>query len=151
MMTTGGKAFVDTNVLLRAMNPGLELHSEAERLIRQLWDDDVELWISRQVIREYMVQVTRPQFLTPTLTLKQVLAQVDTMLSLFRVADDTSKVTQQLINLISEFPTAGKQIHDANIVAVMLVNGIDNLATQNTEDMKRFAPKIALIALKAST
>jgi predicted nucleic acid-binding protein len=143
MSTTGGKAFVDTNVLLRAMNPGLELHTEAEQLIPRLWSEDVELWISRQVIREYMVQVTRPPFLAPARTLGQVLAQLEAILSLFRVADQTSRMTNQLIDLIKLFPTSGKQIHDANIVAVMLV-------TQNIDDMKRFAPKISLIALTES-
>lgn len=144
---TDGKALVDTNVLLRAMNPGLELHTEAEKIIYRLWSEEVELWISRQVIREYLVQVTRPQFLAPALTLGQVLTQLETILSLFRVADDTSRVATQRIDLITAFPTSGKQIHDANIIAVMLVNGIDTLVTQNLDDMKRFAPKITLIAL----
>jgi len=47
----------------------------------------------------------------------------------------------KLIDLIQEFPTAGKQIHDANIVATMLVNGVDFLLTYNKDDFKRFFPE----------
>jgi predicted nucleic acid-binding protein len=44
-------------------------------------------------------------------------------------------------------PTAGKQIHDANIVATMLVYSIDTLVTQNMDDMKRFAEYVNLLPL----
>jgi len=50
-----GNAFVDTNVLLRAMIPHMTHHKAAETMIQKMWADDIELWISRQVIREYLV------------------------------------------------------------------------------------------------
>ena len=62
---------------------------------------------------------------------------------------ETAAVTARLLQLIKEYPTGGKQIHDANIVATMLVNGIDTLLTQNIDDMKRFENEITLIPLKA--
>lgn len=150
-MTTGAKAVVDTNILLRAIQPRMALHAEAEALIQRLWTADVELWISRQVIREYLVQATHPNTFKPPLTVQQVLAQMEVIESLFRTADETRAVTDQLLALLKTYPTRGKQIHDANIVATMLVYGIDTLLTINTDDMKRFEPKIRLIPLTEKT
>jgi predicted nucleic acid-binding protein len=72
MVMMGDKAFVDTNILLRALIPQLPLHQDCEALIQQMWEDDVELWISRQVIREYLVQVTHPRTLTIPATTEQI-------------------------------------------------------------------------------
>ena len=60
MMTTVARAFVDTNVLLRSIQSAMPLHTEAAALIAKARNDGYELWVSRQVIREYIVQVTRP-------------------------------------------------------------------------------------------
>src|SRR5690554_4409604 len=77
------KAFVDTNVLLRAMLPRMSQHREAESLIERMWANDVELWISRQVIREYLVQATHPNNLNPPLSAEQVLKQMEVIETLF--------------------------------------------------------------------
>ena len=50
-----------------------------------------------------------------------------------------------------EYPTLGKQVHDANIVATMLAHGIDMLLTLNVDDFKRFEDKITLISLEEKT
>jgi predicted nucleic acid-binding protein len=147
----GGSAFVDTNILLRAMIPAMTLHQEAEALVQKLWADDVELWISRQIVREYLVQGTHPNTFTPPLTAEQVIKQVETITSLFHIADDTAEVTAHLLDLLQQFPTSSKQIHDANIVATMLAHGVDRLATLNIGDMKRFESKITLITLAEGT
>ena len=147
----GDKAFIDTNILLRAMVLEMARHAEAEAIIEKLWAEDVELWISRQVIREYLVQATHPNTFATPLTIEQVTNQIQTILSLFRVADDTAEVTAQLMALLKEAPTSGKQIHDANIVATMIAYDIQRLATFNPDHMKRFAAHISLIPLPSET
>jgi predicted nucleic acid-binding protein len=142
---TGDRVFVDTNILLRIMLPEMRLHQEAEALIQEMWADEAEPWISRQIIREFIVQATHPNTFAPPLAIEAVLKQIDTLASLFNIADDTAEVTGRLLDLLREFPTRGKQIHDANIVATMLVHGIDTLATLNISDMKRFQSRIKLI------
>jgi predicted nucleic acid-binding protein len=61
MTTTTVKAFVDTNVLLRATVSTMPLHTEASTLIRVQRQNGVQLWISRQVLREFIAHVSRPQ------------------------------------------------------------------------------------------
>ncbi len=143
----GARVFIDTNILLRALMPALTHHQRAEALLQRLWTAGDELWISRQVIREYLVQAAHPSTFIPPLTVQEVSRQVAAILALFSVADDTAEVTARLLGLLAEYPTRGKQIHDANIVATMLVYGIETLATLNTGDMERFAPRIRLITL----
>lgn len=44
-----------------------------------------------------------------------------------------------------DYSVSGRQVHDANIVAVMLANGIDTLLTLNTADFKRYEDRITLL------
>jgi predicted nucleic acid-binding protein len=56
-------------------------------------------------------------------------------------------VISVLEQLIQNYPVAGKQIHDANIVATMKVYGIKYLLTNNISDFARFDQLINLIPL----
>lgn len=142
------KAFVDTSILLRAMIPGLSRHSEAESLIQHMWENNTDLWISRQVLREYLVQATHPNSFSPPLTIEQVIRQIEIIRTLFRVADETGLVTDHLLTLLQNHATRGKQVHDANLVATMLANEVDILLTLNVKDFKRFGDKIEIISLE---
>jgi len=62
MMTGGAKSiFVDTNILVYANIASSPFHNAAKSAIETYSEKDVTLWISRQVIREYLTVVTRPQ------------------------------------------------------------------------------------------
>jgi predicted nucleic acid-binding protein len=140
-------AFVDTNILLRALNSQMDQHIHTNALIQQMWDDETDLWISSQVIREFLVQVTHPNTLKPPLAIEQVMRRMEVITTLFRVADDTPAVTAHLLILLKAYPTRGKQVHDANIVATMLANGIDTLLTLNVDDFNRFKDRIKIVSL----
>jgi len=49
--------------------------------------------------------------------------------------------------LVTAVPTRGRRIHDANIVATMLVSGVRRVLTHNTDDFVRFAAFIEVIPL----
>ncbi len=147
METMGAKVFVDTNVLLRARHKAAPLHVQADQLVTSQREADAELWVSRQVLREYAVQVTRPQQYMEPLTALELEVELEGILALYHVADETAEVTKQWIALLKQFPTGGKQVHDANIVATMLVNNIRTLLTNNISDMKRYESLITIIPL----
>ncbi len=44
----------------------------------------------------------------------------------------------------------GRQVHDANIVATMQANGINQLLIHNADDFKRFSHLITVLPLRAS-
>jgi predicted nucleic acid-binding protein len=141
------KAFLDTNILLRATLPAYAEYNRALTLVEQQLKGGFELWISRQVIREYLAQVTRPQNFMNPMPVAEAASRIREFESVYQVADDDAAVTRQLVALLQEFPTGGKQVHDANIVATMLVHQIDTLLTINVDDMRRFEPKIKIIPL----
>ncbi len=79
----GVKAFVDTNILLRALFTSMELHAEADALLKRMWIEDAELWISGQVIREFIVQATHPRTLKQPLAMAEVVDEINRILPLF--------------------------------------------------------------------
>jgi predicted nucleic acid-binding protein len=148
MATTGvRRVFVDTNVLVYANITSAPLHKQAQMALQNLWNGNDELWISRQVIREYVMSVTRPQTFMQPMPAANVIARVQFFEQTFQVADDTSATTAKLLELINTIAIGGKQIHDANIVATMLVNQITHLLTHNTGDFSRYNQLITVIPL----
>ena len=146
-MSVAENVFVDTNVLLRATISTMPSHQEAAALIDAQLDRGVALWINRQVIREFLVVVTRPQSLVAPLPFPEIALRVGALETTFRIAEDNADVTAQLMALLAAYPTGGKQDHDANIVATMLVYGIPTLLTQNVADMKRFSDRTTIVPL----
>lgn len=59
-------------------------------------------------------------------------------------------MVDELVRLLAQVRVAGKQIHDANIVATMQVYGILRLLTHNTAHFARFAHLITLVPLVSS-
>lgn len=55
------RIFLDTNVLIRASIDTAPLHTIARERIATLEQRRAELWISRQVLREYLAVLSRPQ------------------------------------------------------------------------------------------
>lgn len=67
--------------------------------------------------------------------------------SLFEVAEEGPVVFERLLELLAAYPGAGKQVHDANLIAVMLAHGIRRMLTFNSADVRRFAGAIESEAL----
>jgi predicted nucleic acid-binding protein len=188
-------AFVDTNVLVYATRTKSHFHPRATACLWQARNDGTPLWFSRQIIREYLAVVTRPQATEPALPIAKARADVEGFLADFNVAEDGSEVipaagdsdvlpfnqrhgpacpghrathtaaiggpdepghdglrgesnprasgiTRVLIQLLAQVPSGGRQVHDVNIVATMLAQGITRLLTFNEADFRRFASVI---------
>ena len=137
--------FADTNVLVYARFAEAADHDRARRCLERALNNPEPLRISRQIIREYLAVVTRPQTWMVPLTREQILADVNRMLTDFEILEDSLAVTETLITLIRDVPVGGRQIHDANIVATMLTHGERQLLTFNTADFRRYGDRIELI------
>lgn len=140
------KVFCDTNIILRAYHSVFPQYALVSATFDRLIESDTELWISRQVIREYLVQLTHARTFDTPFTGEKAVQQVYHVLQTCHVADETHITTQNLLQLIKEYPVSGKQIHDANIVAAMLTNGIYTLLTLNAADFNRYRDKINVVA-----
>ena len=142
--------FLDTNILIRATLDTAPLHEEARHTIEHHYNAGAELWISRQVLREYVAVLSRPQSYSQPIASATLSDDVRRFESRFRVADEDARVTQHLLMLIQQIPVGGRQVHDANLVATMLIYGIRQILTHNVDDFTRFARFITIIALTSS-
>jgi predicted nucleic acid-binding protein len=141
--------FLDTNVLVYASRSTAPEHAASRAVLARLEADASPLWISQQVLREYLAAVTRPQATSPPLPMATALADVRSFLASFEIAEDNSAVLDRLLELLAVHPVAGKQVHDANLVATMLAHRLDRLFTYNAADFQRFAGVIRLVSLPA--
>ncbi len=142
------KAFVDANVLLRAMFYGMNSHEVCREYIKRLQAEETELWISHHVIREFCVQATHPETFAkeqaPGPHFEKVVEVTEALSERFTVADEDAAVRSQFLKLMREFRIQGKSLHDANIVATMLAHGIDTLITRDRRFIRRFDGRVPL-------
>jgi len=131
------KIFVDTNILVYLSNEDSSFHVEVNKKFIEI-SAQYELWISRQVLREYAVVMSSPAIIEKPLTAEEVVQDIEKWGKIFKIADETPEVTEILKKLIKEYDLKGKRIHDANIVATMLANLINKLYTLNIDDFKKF-------------
>lgn len=148
MATTGVDShLIDTNILMFANLPPHPLQGAAAGRLLALEAAGVEMWISRQILREYLAGMTRPRTYTGSTTMAALVADVKRFERTFRVAEDNAAITARLGALVCSVNAFGRQIHDANIVATMLEHGIPNLLSDNTADFTRFGGLITVVPL----
>jgi len=133
------RLFVDTTVLVYAAIASAPWHAESRRLLGDLRRAGTETFVSRQVLREYLAVLTRPQTYAVLLPAAEAVNDIHDFEQRFQIAEDGPAVTLRLLQLLEEVEVGGKQIHDANIVATMLVHGIGTVVTHNVGDFKRSA------------
>lgn len=139
MTTTGANAcVVDTNVLVYSTVSGNPWHTQAREWLASLQNKGQDLCVTTQILREYMVVLTRGNVFEKSFSVDQVLTQIQVLLSGLTVLDESLPVSELLRTLVHRYQVRGKKKHDANVVAVMLTHGVRRLATFNPADFRRF-------------
>ncbi|MBF0309979.1 MAG: type II toxin-antitoxin system VapC family toxin [Magnetococcales bacterium] len=142
--------FLDTNILVHTSVADSSRHAECVAFLQRQEDAGIRMVINRQVLREFMAVLSRPQSFTPRIPMGEIISLVTTFRQEWNVIDETEETGDRLLRLVAEIPVGGKQIHDANIVATMLAHGIPTLATYNLADFRRFEPLIRLTSPEPS-
>jgi predicted nucleic acid-binding protein len=140
---------VDSNVIIYAELGASQWRPMALRALADVMARPEPPWLSRQVLRECLAALTRPQQGVNPPPLNDVLQRLRLYEQTFQVAEDSAEVTRRLYDLVARIPVGGKQIHDANLVATMLAHGIGSLLTHNAEDFERFESLIEVVPLSA--
>ena len=139
MMTMDAdRCVVDTNVLVYSSVVNCLNHRQARQWLATLHEQEVELCITTQILREYLVVLTRSTIFEERFTVEQVLEELGALLQTVTVLGESTVSAECLQDLVRRYQVRGKRIHDANIVAVMLVQGIVRLVTYNVGDFKQF-------------
>jgi predicted nucleic acid-binding protein len=141
------RILLDTNVLVYASLRNSPWHAYAIQALHRELQAGAEIWVSRQILREYLAVLTRPGTTTLAAPAATAVADIGAFMRMFRVADDTNDVTIKLLALVQSVPVGGKQIHDANLVATMQAYGIPKLLTHNVADLRRFGTLITVVPI----
>lgn len=130
--------FLDTSLLVAATVDLHPAHAAAAKWIEDALSSDLELCISAQVCREFLVVLTRQPVSERVFELREALDALNAWKAGCRILEEGAAALEQLLLLIEKHQVRGKQVHDCNIVATMLVNGVHRLATRNAADFKRY-------------
>jgi predicted nucleic acid-binding protein len=143
------RAMLDTNVLLAATDEGRAEHDQALAIVNDWPGRGTTLYASGQIMREYLAVATRPAEKNGLgLTPADALANVRAFRSRTTLLAEDGKVADRLLALLEDVACGGKQVHDANVVATMLVHGIGSIVTINTQDFTRFEQQVSLVGLE---
>lgn len=137
---------IDSNILIYASTPAADLHARALQALDHLEATTTHIWISPQILREFLVHMTRADILG-TRTVADVVDQAQRLSQHFRVADESERVRESLSQLVRQFGVQGKQIHDANLVATCVAYGIPRLLTHNVADFHRFSQSVEIVTI----
>ena len=148
LATVPDQVMLDTNVLLAATDEDRAEHHDALKVLNDWTAMHTELCTSGQVLREYLSVATRPTAQNGLgLNLPEALGNVRAIRARTTLLAEDSKVADRLLGLLADVDCRGRQVHDANLIATMLVHGIGTVVTMNLADFARFEQHVSLIRL----
>jgi predicted nucleic acid-binding protein len=130
---------VDTNVLLRSLNPKDPQYTAAANVIASLRLRNEPLCVGPQNIIEFWAVATRPIALNGLgMTTAEAASEIASIRRLFRVLPHTPDVLEEWQGIVTRHSVLGKQTHDAHLVALMRLNNVNTILTFNGADFRRF-------------
>lgn len=139
------RVLIDTNVVVSAFDPHRADHARARYIVES---DLRDLAVAHQSLREFLAIMTRPLGLNgygfdgrrATTAWHALTATVSHLAE--------SQASQALLmSLVGNGLASGKQVHDANLVAVALDHGATTLITANPRHFNRFSHLITIESL----
>jgi predicted nucleic acid-binding protein len=133
------RILLDTNVLLRALEPAHPHFRAAVESRDLLRSQGHELVVVPQVLYEFWVVATRPKENNGLAMLPEEADQeIASILKFFRLCPDRRGIFGQWRKLVVASGVKGKQAHDARLAATMKQHAITHLLTFNVADFSRY-------------
>lgn len=131
---------LDTNVLCRMAQSGHACHQAAVDATAAVALRGDTPCLVPQVVYEFWVVATRPVAVNGLgLSVAEAAAELARVKSLFPLLPDTAAVFPAWESLVTSHAVAGKNAHDARLVAAMMVHGLKEIVTFNAADFGRYA------------
>ena len=141
----------DTNNLLRFAIRADVQHAVVLSAIKKLKANGYKIYILPQTCVEFWNVCTRPTSRNGFgLSVQQANHSLRLVEKIFPLLPDDSNVHQQWRKLVVRFGVSGVQVHDARIVAAMLIHNVTHLLTFNTSDFNRYS-SLGIIAVDPNT
>jgi predicted nucleic acid-binding protein len=131
---------LDTNILLRFLLRNDKTHPEIRQAVRILKTRREPLVTTAQNIAEFWNVCTRPSNVRGGLglNLEATERRVRLLERHFRVLPDVPAIYSQWKTLVQTHQVSGVQVHDARLVAAMMVHNVSHLLTLNVKDFTRY-------------
>jgi predicted nucleic acid-binding protein len=130
---------IDTNILLRLAQPRHSQYPVASAAVAGLRKQNSDLCLAPQNLVEFWAVATRPLANNGLeMTSAAVAGEIRKLRRLFHLLEGVPGVADTWERLVGKHLVLGKQAHDANLVATMLVHGVYRLLTFNGDDFKRY-------------
>ena len=137
---------IDSNILLRVSRRGDPVYQIVDGALDRLLKEDAALYYTHQNIAEFWNVWTRPADKNGFgLTGETAAQEIGKFEHMMRLAADSAAVYGKWREIVSEYRVTGVQVHDARLVAAMLVHGIPNILTLNAADFARCAKIITSV------
>ena len=135
---------LDTNVLLRLVQRRHPHSTLATHATNTLDARNETMLIAHQSIVEFWAVATRPINANGLgLTIEDAELELDGLKKLFRVLPELP-VHEEWQRIVVKHRVSGKSVHDARLVAAMIVHGVGEILTFNMQDFARYTEISAL-------
>jgi predicted nucleic acid-binding protein len=131
--------FIDTNVLLRSVQPSHPMHAAAVRAVAGFIRDGEALVVTPQVVAEFWNVATRPTDNNGLgLSHQDAHKEVAKLEEFCTVLVESIDVYTEWKRLVRVLGVSGVKVHDARLVAAMNVHGVGRILTFNAQDFSRY-------------
>ena len=129
---------VDTNILLRLLQPQHPHVQLAEQAVERLRRRNEALNVATQNLIEFWAVVTRPVHENGLgFTTSQAIAEIRAIERFFSLLPEVP-LQKEWERLVATHNVSGKNTHDARLVAAMFVHGVSTILTFNVQDFVRY-------------
>jgi predicted nucleic acid-binding protein len=130
---------LDTNILLRSSEPSHPMFFSATTAISLLLKRGEKLYITPQNLIDFWNVCTRPKNKNGLgYSITETREEVAKLKTMFPLLLDTSAIYTEWERLVSTYEVKGVNVHDARLVAAMLIHGLTHILTFNIEDFCRY-------------
>jgi predicted nucleic acid-binding protein len=141
----------DTNILLRVMNRSDPLHIAARSALWKLRASRHKAQTTPQNCTEFWNVATRPVSGNGLgMTLGRTNRWLRVVERIIPMLPDSQAVYPQWRRLVVTYGVSGSKVHDARLVAFMLVYQVTHILTLNTADFLRYSPE-GIVAIDPRT
>jgi len=139
------RVLVDTNILLRSVQPTHPLCSQATHVVSKLLRQKDAVFFCSQNIAEFWNVATRPTEANGLgFSHEEAIQEVASIESLLILLPDIPAIYPVWKRIVQDYRVQGVKVYDARLVAVMSVYAIDSVLTFNTADFKRYSDVSAI-------
>lgn len=128
---------IDTNILLRSCEPDHPMFKPAKDTVKALLNRGNNLHITPQNLIEFWNVCTRPKDKNGLdYSINKTQSEVEKIKMMFPLLTDNALIYSEWEKLVKNYEVKGVNVHDARLVAAMIVHDLTHIVTFNGQDFR---------------